>query len=158
MWHFSLLEVHDIESVNETVKPDPDSDSTPILPPCRSTTLLPIANPVPVPGDSLWVWSCWKITKILSANWRSAPMPWFCSAKTYYCPLVEPMRAYTRAGRAVFDAAVAMYVYSCTSNLRNPAICRARCWARTTSRSWRRFTVRIRITREWVLQSSKKKQ
>src|ERR1700730_13436295 len=57
------------------VEPFPGCDSTQILPPSRSTIFLQMANPIPVPSNSLRPCSRWKRTKILSKYWGSIPRP-----------------------------------------------------------------------------------
>ena len=52
--------------VKRKVLPWPGRDSTQIRPPCRSTTLLQIASPIPVPGYLSRPCSRWKIWKIRS--------------------------------------------------------------------------------------------
>ena len=59
---------------NRNVEPLPSSDSTQILPPCRSMMRLQIASPIPVPGSSR---PCrrLKIPKIRSWYRGSMPIP-----------------------------------------------------------------------------------
>src|ERR1700735_1638287 len=48
------------------VEPSPGCDSTQILPPSRSRIFLQIANPIPVPLNSVCPCNRWKRMKILS--------------------------------------------------------------------------------------------
>ena len=57
------------------VAPLPGCDSTQIRPPWRSTIVLQMARPMPVPGYSVRRCSRWKISKIRSLYFASMPMP-----------------------------------------------------------------------------------
>ena len=59
----------------ETSSPCPSSDSTQMLPPCRSTIFLQIARPMPVPANSSRLCSRWNMPKILSKYCGSIPSP-----------------------------------------------------------------------------------
>src|ERR1043166_4234879 len=62
-------------TVKKNVEPSPGCDSTQIRPPRRSTILLQMASPIPVPGYSVPVCSRWKIAKIRSRCSGVIPIP-----------------------------------------------------------------------------------
>src|SRR3984893_16195679 len=61
--------------VKEKVEPFSGCDSTQILPPSRSSIFLQMANPIPVPLNSLGPCNRWKRMKILSKYRGSIPKP-----------------------------------------------------------------------------------
>ncbi len=64
------------------VAPRPGSDSTQIRPPWRSTILLQIAKPMPVPGYCVRVCRRSKIRKMRSRDSGAMPMPLSRTEKT----------------------------------------------------------------------------
>src|ERR1700733_7649536 len=76
---FHSDEAHDCVSLptkaKRNVEPCPGCDSTEILPPCRSTIFLQIANPMPVPSKSSRLCRRWNMPKILSKYCDSIPSP-----------------------------------------------------------------------------------
>ncbi len=76
--------------VNENVDPAPGAEATVMSPPCRSTILLQMARPIPVPSYSPLACSRWNILKIRSACRGSMPIPLSFTEKTQPDP---PVRA-----------------------------------------------------------------
>ena len=76
---FSSDGFHDVLSLpakaKRKVEPCPGCDSTEMLPPCRSTIFLQMANPMPVPANSSRLCSRWNMPKILSKYCGSIPSP-----------------------------------------------------------------------------------
>src|SRR6266850_3771820 len=62
-------------SSNQKVFPVPGTDSTPTLPPIRSTAVFTMANPTPLPSILLLEASRSNISKILSQCSRTMPIP-----------------------------------------------------------------------------------
>ena len=72
--------------------PWPGRDSTQIRPPCRSTILLQIASPIPVPGYLSRPCSRWKIRKIRSWCSGAMPMPLSRTEKSHSSRSARPRR------------------------------------------------------------------
>src|ERR1700683_2695411 len=66
------------------VEPCPSCDSTEMLPPCRSTIFLQMANPTPVPSNSSRLCSRWNIPKIFSKYCESIPSPLSCTENVHF--------------------------------------------------------------------------
>src|ERR1700693_498130 len=61
--------------VNLKVEPEPDCDSTQILPPSRSTIFLQMARPMPLPAYSERACKRWKTIKMFCAYSGAIPIP-----------------------------------------------------------------------------------
>src|SRR5680860_384773 len=66
------------------VEPCPGFDSTEMLPPCRSTIFLQMANPMPVPANLSLLCSRWNMPKIFSKYCESIPSPLSCTENTHF--------------------------------------------------------------------------
>src|ERR1700733_11833837 len=79
--------IHDFLSpasrVKRNVEPCPGCDSTEMLPPCRSTIFLQMANPMPVPSNSSRLCKRSNMPNILSKYFASIPSPLSLTEKTH---------------------------------------------------------------------------
>src|SRR6266436_5617749 len=85
---FSSDGSHDFLSLSakakRNVEPCPGCDSTEMLPPCRSTIFLQMANPMPVPENCSRVCSRWNMPKIFSKYCESIPSPLSRTANIHF--------------------------------------------------------------------------
>src|ERR1700675_80052 len=91
---------HDFSSFSarakRNVEPCPGWDSTEMLPPCRSTIFLQMANPMPVPSNSSRLCSRWNISNIFSKYWESMPIPLSCTENVHFFPPFLEAEIWTR--------------------------------------------------------------
>ena len=87
------------------VEPCPGCDSTEMLPPCRSTIFLQMANPMPVPANSSRLCSRWNMPKILSKYCGSIPSPLSCTENIHCFPpfLAAEMWTFGHSGVLILD-------------------------------------------------------
>src|ERR1700687_1814823 len=82
--------IHEFLSLSSKAKrkvdPCPTCDSTEMVPPCRSTIFLQMANPMPVPANSSRLCNRWNTPKILSKYCGSIPNPLSFTEKIHCFP------------------------------------------------------------------------
>src|ERR1700682_861113 len=85
---FSSACFHDFPSPSaksqRKVEPWPSCDWTEMLPPCRSTIFLQMANPMPVPANSSRLCSRWNMPKIFSKYCESIPSALSCTENIHF--------------------------------------------------------------------------